>query len=334
TPRRFEAEVLRVLLQIHAAEQAAEADAPEPRPLPSADDRAREGQFWRRVGRLIVGEDSLAGGLSLGGFGAIRIPAEVSETSLTAEVEEAFRRLSRNGARRVLLHINNLENLTAQDARAAAVLMQQVRDTLLTDYAHWVFVGATGIEQTVFGATPQVASIIPLSVPLPPLTSSEVADLLSRRYVHLKSGIRFTPPVEPVVAGALYERFRGDLRGFLNLLARAVQLHASSAPGETVSAEEIIALTAPLYRAAVVPNLVSPDDYAHLARVAGGQPWTTEFRVTDLESPAPARFTQSAASKLVRRLITSGVIREGRRVVRSVYYHVADGRVSVALEQT
>jgi hypothetical protein len=336
TPRHFEAEVLRVLLQMRAGEQAVT-------PLPAQSTRLGEEQaddevFWRRVGRLIMGEDSVAGGVSLGGFGAqseaIRIPAEVNNTSLTTEVTEACRRLSRNGRRRILLHVNNMENLSSADASAAASLMQQVRDTLLANFAHWVFVGATGIDRTVFGGSSQVSSIIPLTVSLPPLTPTEVADLLARRYAHLRTGLRFTPPVEPQVAAALYERFRGDLRGFLNLLALAVQQHAVSAPGRTIGADEIIAHVAARYHVTVVPSRLSGEDFVHLARVVGRQPWQAEFRVADLAASSAGSLTQAGASKAVKRLLSSRVIAEHRRDGRSVYYQVADGAVSVALAQT
>lgn len=337
TPRQFEAEVLRVLLQMHAADAAAGGGGSPSRTLATDETRADDARFWRRVGRLILGEDSVAGGVSLGGFSAqseaIRIPAEVTDTSLGSEVVDAFRRLSRRGERRVLLHVNNMENLTIEDASAAAGLMQQVRDALLTDFAHWVFVGASGIERTVFGATPQVGSIVPLVVTLPPLTPTEVADLLTRRYAHLRSGIRFTPPVDPTEAASLYERFRGDLRGFLNLLALAVHQHAMSAPGETIGAAEILALVAPRYVARVVPGRLSTEDFAHLTRVVGGRPWHAELRVADLASPPPHRFSQAAASKLVQRLLAARVIQESRRAGRSVYYVIADGAVSVALAQ-
>ncbi len=339
TPRHFEAEVLRVLLQMRAGEQAATSSIPHaPATSSRASEQAEDDAFWRRVGRLIMGEDSVAGGVSLGGFGvqsqAVRIPAEVQHTALTTEVTEAFRRLSRNGTRRLLLHVNNLENLSTTAAQAAANLMQQVRDTLLADFAHWVFVGATGIERTVFGGSTQVSSIIPLTVHLPPLAPADVADLLRRRYAHLRSGLRFTPPVDPQVAAALYERFRGDLRGFLNLLALAVQQHAISAPGRTVSAGDIIAHVAARYQASVVPHRLSAEDFTHLVRVVGGQPWPTEFRVTDVAARAAGALTQAGASKAVKRLLLSGVIAEHRRDGRSVYYQVADGAVSVALAQT
>ncbi len=339
TPRHFEAEVLRVLLQMRAGEQAATPPAAQSSVTSSrASAPADDDAFWRRVGRLILGEDSVAGGVSLGGFGAqsqaVRIPAEVQHTTLTTEVTEAFRRLSRNGTRRLLLHVNNLENLSGAAVQAAASLMQQVRDTLLADFAHWVFVGATGIERSVFGGASQVSSIIPLTVHLPPLTPNEVGDLLTRRYAHLRSGLRFTPPVDPTVAAALYERFHGDLRGFLNLLALAVQQHAISAPGRTVGAGEIIALVAARYRASVVPHRLSAEDFTHLMRVVGGQPWSTEFRVADVAARAAGALTQAGASKAVKRLLLSGVIAEQRRDGRSVYYRVVDGAVSVALAQT
>jgi hypothetical protein len=298
-----------------------------------------ETAFWRRVGRVVEGEDSMAGGISVGGLGAqrerVRIPAEVGELSLIDDVATAVAYLARGtgtaarrGARRVHLHVNNFENLSREDARAAAGLMQDVRDAFLSEHSHWLFVGAGDVEHIVFRASPQVGGVVPFAVTLEPLAPAEVAELLARRYEHLRRGARFTPPVAPDVAARLYTRYRGDLRNFLRLLSRAVQQHAATAPGHPLDAAALVALMAPAYWAGLV-RLVGPADAAHLAAIYRGQAPEAEFRVT--EAAARTGLTQAAASKIVQRLAAAGAIEPARTEGKSVYYRLHSGDVTVAL---
>ena len=125
--------------------------------------------------------------------------------------------------------------------------------------------------------------MVPFAVTLAPRAPAEVAELLARRYEHLRRGARFTPPVAPDVAARLYTRYPGDLRNFLRLLSRAVQQHAVTAPGHPLDEAALVALVAlmaPSYRAELV-GLVGPVDAAHLAAVDRGQAPEAEFRVTE-----------------------------------------------------
>lgn len=345
TPRQFCAEVLRVLLQIRATleQERAGGRAGYTRAALAAETSGdTEAVFWRRVGRVVEGEDSVAGGLTLGPVGAqrerVRIPSEVPELSLFDELAQALAYLAgdqrhpegRRGTaerRRVLVHVNNLENLSREEAGAAAGLMQDVRDAFLFPHGHWLFVGAGDIEHAVFAA-PQVRGIIPVAVTLEPLGAGEVAELLDRRYRHVQRGVRLTPPVAPTDAAELYTRYRGDLRNYLRLLSRAVQHYAVGAPGRPLDAAAVVRLMAPVYRAELVRRL-GPADAAHLESATRGQMPDAEFRVTDLA--ARTGLTQAAASKIVQRLLAAGALAPGRVAGKSVYYRLAGGDFTVAL---
>ena len=332
--REFIGEVLKVLLQIRATQVAARAagELPDSRArLPARTESAEEAAFWVRLNRLVDGEDSIAGGATLAAFGMqqerIRIPAEL-QASLFTELEQALAYLAEGGTRRILIHVNNMEGLQGPEARAAADLMQQVRDAFLFDHGHWLFVGTTGIEQDIFRVHPQVGGIIPLSITLDPLTPSEVRALLEKRYTHLRNGFRFTPPVAAADAEALYARYRGHLRDFLRLLSGAVQRHAVTAPGTSLNAEDVVRTMAATY-AAGLTSRIPRDDAQALAATLAGYPYDSEFRVTDIEQRAKA--TQALASRLVNRLLDRGIIHESRRQGRSVYYRVSHGDDTVAL---
>lgn len=325
SPREFVGEVLKALLQMHAMLQAATAAGPGGGVLRRAVRRGTQvvqdeigltddAAFWRRISRLIAGEDSVAIGLSL-----------------FDELAEALRRLTGGEGRRVLVHVNNLETLSQDNGSQAARLMQNVRDVFLADWGHWLFVGTTGMADTIFRATPQVSSIIGAETRLAPLAPPEVAELIRRRYQHLHLGDRvaaLTPPIEPDVGAALYARYRGHLRAFLMLASRAVQRRAIAAPGVPLTADDVLQVMAPRHWETLSARLGTADT-EHLRAIVGGRPSDTEFRVADVTRATA--ITQASASKLVDRLERAGIILQTRTEGRSTYYQVRDGDVTIAL---
>jgi hypothetical protein len=214
TPLGFTADVLRVLLRIHTSQGL------------SVD------RFWGHAARLVEGQDVLGGGVSLLSVGFQvekgRIAPDLAITSLYEVIAEALERINRQTDGPVLLHVDNLESLARDDARAAAALLLDVRDYLMLPHAHWIFVGAEGVEKSVFKAHPQVSSIFPSAVTLSPLSVDDLQTLLRRRYLHLRLDQK-KPLVEPILiadAARLYAHYRGDLRNFLRLLSEAADLAA------------------------------------------------------------------------------------------------------------
>jgi hypothetical protein len=335
TGQQFVAEVLKVLLQIWATVNADEGGLFRKAGRAAKREAAvdAESAFWRRVGRLIRGEDSIAAGVNVAVVGAqrehVRIPAEVGDVSLFGELAEAVSHLTKRGQRKVLIHVDNLENLSLEATTDAARLIQQVRDCFLVDYSHWLFVGTTGIRDQIFRASEQVSGIIPFAIPLKPLAPDEVAELLTRRYGHLRRGMHLVPPVAPDDGAALYRRYHGQLRAFLSLLSNAVQRHAASAPGTALRVADVVAVMAPTFRDEKLVGRIGPADTESLAKVMAGQPFDAEFRVTGVASALGV--TQAAASKFAQRLIKAGVIRQSRTQGKSIYYQLAHGDVTVAL---
>ena len=356
TARQFTAAVLQVLLQMRStlAAQASATNRPggreETSSLPARAGRAAaqaaqaarravgagDEAFWTRVARVVAGEDSLAGGLSTPLFGAqqerVRIAPEVQDLPLDAEVAEAVARLAvadAGGApRRVLLHVNNLERLTREGAAAAAGLLEDVRDLFFTEHAHWLFVGTTGIDQAVFQRTAQVGGILTLTATLQPLAPEVIAAMLEKRYAHLRTGLRFTAPVPPETAAALYGRYHGDLRRFLSLLSQGVQRYAVTHPGQPLDVATVVGLMAPPRREALVERVGDTAARA-LEQVVGGRPVGTTFRVAEVQQATG--LTQSAASELVQRLLARDAITLVERRGKSVFYRVTAGDDTVAL---
>jgi hypothetical protein len=308
----FVADVLRVLLRIRTA-RGLDTDA-----------------FWTRTARLVEGEDTMSGGLTLGPIGVSyqggRIPAEAPIGTLYEVVAEGMGRLSQDLAAHVLLHVNNLENLGDDDASRAARLLRDLRDFLMIGGAHWVFVGASGIDYAVFREYDQVAGIFPHPIVLEPLTDAEVAELLRRRYAHLaREGAQVVPPVEPETAAELYGLFKGDLRNFLRLLSDASALALGVEAIEPLPAERIVAVAAPRYFKAI-ERRIGTLDMQYLSHIVSGSAGG-EFNVSS--ATEHTGLGQSGASRLLARLRASGLSVLSRTEAKKVFYRPA-GQVLVA----
>jgi DNA-binding transcriptional ArsR family regulator len=125
------------------------------------------------------------------------------------------------GAQGLVLHLNNLENLSEADADRAADLLRSIRDqALLLDGLHLIVVGTTDAVRTVVQAHTQIRSVFSDPQVLQPLELEDVQKLLANRYAALQLGPEqpWRTPVEDAVVERLYLLFRGDLRGMLKAL--------------------------------------------------------------------------------------------------------------------
>jgi DNA-binding transcriptional ArsR family regulator len=125
------------------------------------------------------------------------------------------------GAQGLVLHLNNLENLSEADADRAADLLRSIRDqALLLDGLHLIVVGTTDAVRTVVQTHTQIRSVFSDPQVLQPLELEDVQKLLANRYAALQLGPEqpWRTPVEDAVVERLYLLFRGDLRGMLKAL--------------------------------------------------------------------------------------------------------------------
>jgi hypothetical protein len=303
------------------------------------------------VGRQLEGEDVVGGGVSVAGVGVSatrgRIAAERRDLALYPDIERAVSYLaapqgegpggrpaasktsSKHERGRVLLHVNNLENLTRADVEHAAALVQDLRDYFLIPQTHWVFVGADDVEQQVFRASDAVGGIVPLVTDLGPLAPEEIPTLLERRYAQLRAGVRFVAPVAPPDAVALYRRYEGDLRNYLRLLSNAVQRTPVVGAPAPLTVAAVVQTMAEPYRRALVRQLGAVDA-GHLAATVAGAAAGVRFRVADVA--ARTGLKQPSATELVERLRAKGAIRHDGTAGRSTYYRLrADAEVAFGL---
>ena len=126
----------------------------------------------------------------------------------------------------IVLHLNNLENLSERDVANAADILRSLRDTvLLQPGLHTLLVGTTEAVTAATSSHPQLRSVFTMSI-LEALPLADVQDLLAARYRHLRlhQSKRATPPIAPDAVADLYPLFRGDLRGLFKALEEGVNL--------------------------------------------------------------------------------------------------------------
>lgn len=293
--------------------------------------KADEGGFWARTARLLEGGELYGGSVSGFGVGVgmsrsftgPQVPLDTLYEHL-GEALERMREVSRGG---VLIHVNNLENLTEEDLDEAAALLRDLRDHLLLPGAHWIFAGAAGVD-AAFRRFAQVDGIFPAAETLQPLEAREIEQLLELRYKHLKvPRRRLVPPIEPVVAAQLYSLYEGDLRNFLRLLGDAAERGLGLGGAEPLELHDVVRYTAGDY-ALHLRQRIGDGDFEHLRRLTEEAGAPHEFRVTD--AARILGMKQSSASQLIERLQRGRAIRRIRVEGKSVFYRPV-GSVLVAL---
>lgn len=179
-----------------------------------------------RTTALSGGISTPVGGLSLGGSKTYITPSTARPSTVLSDLLRRLAIVVREhlGANGVLVHINNLENLSEADAERAARLIRDLRDqALLIDGYHWLLVGTTDAIRKVVYSTDQVRTVVEGPRFLPPLPLDDVFAMLARRYESLRDDPKqpVIPPVTDDVIRDIFTLFHGDLRGMMAALHTA-----------------------------------------------------------------------------------------------------------------
>ena len=168
----------------------------------------------------------MIGSVSAGRSASLNTPGAARPSILVAQLLQGLMRVAREAlhARGILVHVNNLENLSDADAARAGAIFRDLRDPcLLADGYHWLVVGTGEALSAAIDAHAQLRSVFSLTLALEPLKPSELLRLLDRRYraLALDASKPIRAPVLPSAVQALYRLFQGDLRGTLAALDEA-----------------------------------------------------------------------------------------------------------------
>lgn len=236
--------------------------------------------------------------------------------ALTVQPARLLRKLSdlavdHLGTPGVLIHLNNLENLTDADRDSAARIVRDLRDVaLMQDGFHYLLVGTDDAIRTIVAAQEQLRSVFHAPAPLAPLTHEQVVALLEARYHHLRlSDDR--PPLPPVTTPALrnlYDLFEGNLRGTLHALnesAKSLVGHGDT-PTAPMTMEAMLPVLHHVY-AGKMAGALNATETAYL-RAAAEQGFQSV--VTQAELTKRLNATQKTTSDAVGGLRAKGFLSE------------------------
>lgn len=253
----------------------------------------------------------LLGGISAGRTAALNSPGTARPSVLIASLLRGLFHVARQqlGARGIVVHVNNLENLTETDTSRAGAIFRDLRDPcLLADGYHWLVVGTSGALGSVVDSQAQLRSVFSLTLALEPLKPAELLRLLERRYSALALDTRkpVRPPVSARAVTALYAMFNGDLRGTLAALDEAAHgvLGYGKSSDATLTLADMQVFLRHRYEADARARLTGPqaDSLQDLVTRAGGK----RFSIKD--AAGILRIERSRASRLIAELQRTGYV--------------------------
>jgi hypothetical protein len=211
-----------------------------------------DAQLLVRAGRLSTGGANLSI-LGVGG-GVTRGATVITPADIMIDGPRIMRDLMQlvrgSGAHGVVMHLNNLENLSDSETEKAAETLRSLRDPMLMHPGlHFILVGTTDAVNLVVNTHSQVRNTFSTLL----LESFEIEDvhkMLEARYAHLclDPAQPVISPADPAAVASLHELFRGDLRGLLKALDDGVDpllgvLPASAGPGSPSPISSVRPLT-------------------------------------------------------------------------------------------
>jgi len=283
------------------------------------------------------------GGLSLSAFG-LGFGGSQSESvatppgALLLDGPRVLRDLLRyaldQGARGIVLHLNNLENLSEADASRAADLLRDIRDqSLLHDGLHLMVVGTTDSVRIVVQTHTQIRSVFSNPLVLEPLALGDVEQMLVNRYevLQLDPAKSWRSPVEAAVVRNLHGLFRGDLRGMLKALEDGITalLGLTSAGAEVVPVGlDDLLLTLRQRNQAALREQLGDATWERLQAWAAADPGSIQTQAQLVHLWA---VKQPSVSQILQQLIEAGAVEALPRRGREPIQYLLSGTARLAL---
>jgi hypothetical protein len=238
------------------------------------------------------------------------------------------------GARGIVLHLNNLENLSEADASRAADLLRGIRDqALLHDGLHLIVVGTNDAVRTVVQSHTQIRSVFSNPLILEPLDLDDVKQLLANRYeaLQLDPAKPWHHPATDAVVQRLYELFRGDLRGLLKALEDGITallgLTTAGAEVAPVGLDDLLFMLRERNQAELQDQL---GDTAWERLVAWAQVDSASIQ-TQIQLVELWQVKQPSVSQTLQQLIEAGAVEALPRRGREAIQYLMTGSARLAL---
>jgi hypothetical protein len=218
--------------------------------------------------------------------------------------------LAQENAKGVVLHLNNLENLSERDVENAADILRSLRDpVLLQPGLHSILVGTTEAVTAVTTSHPQLRSVFAMTI-IEPLPLGDVQELLAARYKHLRQhqNRSVTPPVADAAVATLYPLFRGDLRGLLKALEEGVMMLvgiAGAQPGASLTMKELGPSLQRRYETLLVASLTAA---RHQQLIAWAAKLGADATPTQDELKRVWKVSQPGVSQALKDLAEAGCV--------------------------
>ena len=223
----------------------------------------------------------------------------------------------------LLVHLNNVENLSQKESDRAGAIVRDLRDIFLIDGYHYVLVGTSEAARDIIAAYAQVRSVFMLHQTLAPLSFNSLLRLLALRYdyLKLKKSRPVRPPVEQAALRDLYEVFAGDLRGLLrsvNYAANQLLGYLGEQGAAPMTAQQMRAVLQPYYLTEITSHL-SEGATEHFQRLRGRA--DTTFTQADLASTW--KLSQSMVSRVLEELRRFEYVRAASREGKKIFYQLS-----------
>lgn len=142
-------------------------------------------------------------------------------SSIKVQFRKTINLILSNGYKGIILQFNNLDNLE-MDPQKLSQLLGDLRDFLLTEKCHFLFLG-NKIMEGCFKDNPKVGDCISTDIHLGSLRFDEVLQILKRRYDVFKIENRsVSPPVNDDAVEIIYKLYEGNIRHMFYSLDKAV----------------------------------------------------------------------------------------------------------------
>lgn len=237
--------------------------------------------------------------------------------------------------RGIVLHLNNLENLSEANASRAADLLRGIRDqALLHDGLHLIVVGTTDAVRTVVQSHTQIRSVFSNPMVLEPLALGDVEQLLANRYeaLQLDRARPWRSPVEAAVVQRLHALFRGDLRGMLKALEDGITallgLTSAGVDVAPVGLEDLL-LTLRQRNQAELQEQLGDTAWERLLAWAQVDPASVQTQAQLVEL---WRVKQPSVSQSLQQLIEAGAVEALPRRGREAIQYLMTGTARLALQ--
>jgi hypothetical protein len=236
----------------------------------------------------------------------------VQPTRLLRELNElAYKHLQAPG---ILIHLNNLENITEADQKQAARIIRDLRDqALMYPGFHFVLAGTDEAIRTIVAEQEQLRSIFSNPGSLRPLDITQLHALLELRYSHLRVDDErpWTQPATHAAVESLYGLFGGNLRGTLHALDEAAKILVGREedPTAPMTLERMAPVLYRIYQAKMHADLTAAQ-VNHLTTVADRWP---ETPITQGAAEKVLKLKRNPTSSLFSELLRKGYLTDAGR---------------------